>query len=143
MAEAHPQNDLPSRSRPEDPQASREYPTEQQQTIVKTTAALPKTKAEARKPGFFAALWGRGRSERSPYGEPLFETREETVFVPLFGSGLTREEVLDLNTELAELLEALDIDSDKYFGRYTVVFSTVVIVPGRERIKHAFRFCAF
>lgn len=41
----------------------------------------------------------------------------EVEYVPLFGAGLTKDEVIELNGELEELLTALGLDSSRYFYR--------------------------
>eukprot|EP00803_Ostreobium_quekettii_P001790 evm.model.scf_1639.1 EVM.evm.TU.scf_1639.1 scf_1639:6662-8118(+) len=56
-----------------------------------------------------------GAVEADPHSDSV-EVVEEVVLIPTFGSGMTRDEVEELNEEFIELLTELGIDAHKYFA---------------------------
>lgn len=69
--------------------------------------------------GILGKLLSMGRRSGKESGEESEEVVvTEVEYVPLFGSGLTKDEVIELNGELEELLTELGVDPSRYFNRY-------------------------
>lgn len=118
MADEAPRDTSLAQGRPEGPEMNEDKVDEQRVTPEETSEPRVEAEAEEQRPrSLIAKIFNFGRTEGVPKEEADTEVKEETVVVPLFGAGLTKEEVLDLNDELKDLLTDMGLDGDRYFNR--------------------------